>query len=90
MALCPIFTHALMSRSSTYVSEFAPPDGKYADKGKCVEAKCQMWNSQTKDCGLKQSPFNPVSKGTTLVDLIPTGQLKSRPFDAPPPASEPE
>ncbi|MFZ3069027.1 MAG: hypothetical protein WA052_01795 [Microgenomates group bacterium] len=56
---CPFIAAALISNEGKNSVERIQ-DTAFLD---CQETKCQMWNSQTKDCGLKQS------SNRTLVEI---------------------
>lgn len=60
--ICPLI---MMSAMTTIdYGAFASPRNRHRDNfssaADCFEDFCQMWNPETKDCGLKQTPVVPV------------------------------
>jgi hypothetical protein len=63
-ANCPIFVHALLTRSIAYPNDFKTK-GNLAGKARCTGDDCQLWSSETQDCGLKHpSPTQKQNKNS--------------------------
>jgi len=48
-----------MSRSEAYPKDYKM-NTRFSGNANCLEDECQLWNTETKDCGLKHTSVTPV------------------------------
>jgi hypothetical protein len=63
MAFCPIFIHAIVSSPEPALhiwNLLDPKENTFSNGVVCIESRCQMWNPEINDCGLKQQHLGKI------------------------------